>query len=505
MVSRKIKQVNHNKMKKILTFSICVFLGTQFLNAQTTKVELKEKKNKVIYLSLNENNELLNSVDNNGDIIDAARITKGKDNQINLYFKWINPLKYKLSWKDSTLTDERDKAITEFINLLVGQFGSTVSSLNVPSANFTNTDAKAKSEEIKAIDFKDKDLLLLLIQLRSNQSRLKPDEISTLNEFFEKLKNLDNLVSKDVSAQSTEIYSNLYSFKDINDYNDKDKGFSKQSKSVSNLEGDLTNIESIRKEIADKLKGISIGDDEMMKSYFRAILTSYLEKSLTKLNSDKKIIEKLKPILKIVENSNANESSKKKGYYKIRSVEFDNGKKLETVLTISEYEFKKESSDFTKKGNLLNQKFEFRKYDIFDVSVSTGIFYGNTTLKGFGVANDGTNFTITEEDINKNTAVTAVFLNFNFKTSRFFSPLLQLGIDPTKKRPFMLLGTGFSIPVARIAISGGPIWTWNQSLDKLSVGQTITSTTDLEKDISYKFDAAPKGWYIGIQYNFGTK
>ena len=455
-------------------------------------------------MSINENNELLNSFDNNGDVIDAARNTKGKDNQINLYIKWINPLKYKLSWKDSTLTDERDKAISDFINLLVGQFGSTVSSLNVPSANFTNTDAKTKSEEIKAIDFKNKDLLLLLIQLRGNQSRLKPDEISTLNEFFENLKNLDNLVSKDVSAQSTEIYSNLYSFKDINDYNDKDKGFSKQSKSVSNLEGDLTNIENIRKEIAGKLNGISIGD-EMMKSYFRTILTSYLEQLLTKFNSDKKIIEKLKPILKIVENSTANESSKQKGYYKIRSVEFDNGEKLETVLTISEYEFKKESSDFTKKGDLLNQKFEFRKYDIFDVSVSTGIFYGNTTLKGFGVANDGTNFTITEDDINKNTAVTAVFLNFNFKTSRYFSPLLQLGIDPTKKRPFMLLGTGFSIPVARVAISGGPIWTWNQSLDKLSVGQTITSTTDLDKDISYKFDAAPKGWYIGIQYNFGTK
>lgn len=491
-------------MKTLLTFSICVFLGAQFLNAQTTKVELREKKNQVIYFSLNEKNELLNSVDNNADIIDVARNTKGKDNQINLYFKWINPLKYKLSWRDSTLTDERDKAIAEFINLLVGQFGSTVSSLNVPSANFINTDAKTKSEEIKAIDFKDKDLLLLLIQLRNNQSRLKPDEISTLNEFFEKLKNLDILVSKDISVQSTEIYSNLYSLKDINDYNDKDKGFSKQSKSASNLEGDLTNIESIIKEIADKLKRISIGD-EMMKSYFGAILTSYLEKSLTKFNSDKKIIEKLKPILKIVENSTTNESSKQKGYYKIRSVEFDNGDKLETILTISEYEFKKESSDFSKKSDLLNQKFEFRKYDIFDVSVSTGIFYGNTTLEGFGVANDGTNFTVTEDDINKNTAVTAVFLNFNFKTSRYFSPLLQLGIDPTKKRPFMLLGTGFSIPVARIAISGGPIWTWNQSLDKLSVGQTINSTTDLDKDISYKFDTVPKGWYIGIQYNFGIK
>lgn len=71
-----------------------------------------------------------------------------------------------------------------------------------------------------------------------------------------------------------------------------------------------------------------------------------------------------------------------------------------------------------------------------------------------------------------------------------------------KKRPFLLLGGGFSIPSARIALSGGPIWTWNPSLDKLSVGQTISSTTDLENDIEYKFDIEPKGWYLGIQYNF---
>lgn len=492
-------------MKKILIISICILLGTQFLNAQNIKVELKEKKNQVIYLSLNENNELLCSVDNNGDVIDAARNAKGKDNQINLYLKWINPLKYKLTWKDSTLIDGRDKAITDFISLLVGQFGSSVSNLNLPPANLSSQKVNATdSTEITGLDFSDKDLLLLLIHLRSNQTHLKPSEIRNLNNFFATLKSVDKLVSEDVSKKATEIYLALYNFKDINDYNEKEKGFAKQSKSVSNIEGDLTNIESIRKGIADKLKGISIGD-EMLKSYFGAILTSYLEKSLTKLNADKKIIEKLKPILKIVENSTANESSKQKGFFKIKVAEFDNGKKLETVLTISEYEFKKETADFSKKSDILNQKFEFLKYDIFDVSVSTGLFYGNTTLRGYGVSNNGTNFIVTEDDINKNTAVTAVFLNFNFKTSRYFSPLLQIGIDPTKKRPFMLLGTGFSIPVERLAISGGPIWTWNQSLDKLSIGQTITSTTDLDNDITYKFDVAPKGWYIGIQYNFGTK
>ena len=494
-------------MKKIFTISICFLFGTQFLLAQKSlKFEIKEKKNDVIYLSLNSKNELEYFVDNKGNISDSKKNASGKDNQINLYLKWINPLRYKLSWKDSTLTDERDKAITDFVSLLVGQFGTSVSNLNVPNGKLSDGKNAKDSTEIKGINFADKDLLLLLIHLRSNQNYLDKDkgEIFMLNKFFESLKALDDLVSKDVSVQATEIYSTLFNFKDTSDYYHAENGFKKQSDKLKEIEKELADIEKGRKEISDKLKAISIGN-ELLKSYINAVLTSYLEKSLTKLNNDKKIIEKLKPILETVKASTENESVKHKGYYKIRSMEFDNGKKIETVLTITEYEFKKETSDFSKKSDILSQTFEFQKYDIFDVSVSTGIFYGNTTLKGFGVANDGTNFTVTEDDINKNTAVAAVFLNFNFKTSRYFSPLLQLGIDPTKKRPFMLLGAGFSIPVATIAISGGPIWTWNQSLDNLSVGQTITSTTDLDKDIKYKFEVVPKGWYLGIQYNFGIK
>ncbi|MCU0440674.1 MAG: hypothetical protein MUC49_22495 [Raineya sp.] len=132
-----------------------------------------------------------------------------------------------------------------------------------------------------------------------------------------------------------------------------------------------------------------------------------------------------------------------------------------------------------------------------------GQLYSSSTLKGYGVSNSTSGqFTVTEDDITKGSLVTAIFLNFNFGLgSRYFAPITQIGIDPTKKRPFLLLGGGFSIPNVRIAITSGPIWTWNPSLGKLSVGQTISSTNDLEKDIQYKFNIQPKGWYLGIQYN----
>jgi hypothetical protein len=137
------------------------------------------------------------------------------------------------------------------------------------------------------------------------------------------------------------------------------------------------------------------------------------------------------------------------------------------------------------------------------VAVSAGIFYSQATLKGFGVSTNNNQMSVTEDNIDKNTAVTATFLNLCFNLgSRYFSPLFQWGIDPTKKHPYLLAGVGFSIPAAKFAISGGPLWTWDASLNKLSVGSTVLSTTDLDKDIKYKFYGKPKGWYLGLQFNF---
>lgn len=489
-------------MKKLITIIVLFLFGTQSSFAQKPlKIELKDKKKDVIYLSKTKNNDIDIVVSNKANELDSKKSVNAKDNSVNIFLEWINPLKYKLTWRDTTLTDERDKAISDFVSLLVGQFGKQVSDLNVPKSSFLTEPTKNDSTEIKGIDFKDKDLLLLLIHLRANQNHLNikdKGEIYKLNNFFEILKNLDDLVFEDVSASLTKIYSALFDYKDIKDYNDK---YSKQTKEFSDIEANLEKIETGRKTLAENIKSLTI-EDKMLQSYTNAVLNSYLEKSLAKLNNDKKITSKLKPILEIVKASTENESEKYKGNFKIRNVEFEDGKRFETVLTITEYEFKKETAEFTKKSEILNKTFSFQKYDIFDIAVSTGLFFGNTTLKGFGVSNDANTFKVTEDDINKNSAITAVFLNFNFKTSRYFSPLLQLGIDPTKKRPFLLLGGGFSIPVARIAFSAGPIWTWNQSLDKLKVGQTINSTTDLDKDIKYKFEVEPKGWYFGIQYNF---
>jgi len=488
-------------MKKVISFSIILLLGSQLLIAQKPlKFELKSKKKDVIYFNLSDKNELEYIVIENE--LDSKKSVNAKDNSINIYLKWINPLKYKLTWKDSTYTDARDKAITDFINALVAQFGAPVSELN----KAVTPKGVVTSGKIATRSFTNMNLVVWFLHIMGNKTEIEkiPDEADLINSIAEKLEELDKLNSNNIPDAVTKIYVSLMDIKDISQYN---TDFPKQLAKVTEIEDDKTGfkkMESLQKSISDELQKFALSND-LLSTFSKVAISNYNETVTTNLNSNKKIVQKLQPVLEIVKASTENESDNPttKGYFKIRTAEFEDGKELESILTITEFEFKKETTEFSKKSDVVNKKFKFQKYDIFDVSVSTGLFFANATLTLFGVANDANNnFIVTEDYINKNTAVAAVFLNFNFKTSRYFSPLFQLGIDPTKKRPFMLAGAGFSIPVARIAISAGPIWTWQQSLDKLTVGQTITSTTDLDKDIKYKFNFEPRGWYLGIQYNF---
>lgn len=490
-------------MKKIIIFSIIFLLGSQLLMAQKPlKFETKDKKKQVLYLSLNDKNELEYVVSESD--LDWKRNVNAKDNSMNIYMKWFNPLKYKITWKDSTMTDDRDKAITDFISALVGQFGTPVSGLNQEAQS---PKAQTPAGDIESRSFSNINLVIWLLHMQENQTALKknPEDVQRINELSKQLEELDKLNAKDISKSATDIYTALIGITDISQYNTE---FQKQTKVVADIEGKdsgFAKIESSQKLIVSKLEQFTLTDNELLQTFTKTVISNYIETVTENLNSNKKIISKLKPIVEIVENSTkyVSENTSAKDYYKIRSADFDDGKKLETILTITEYEFDKETKEFKKKSDVISKTFVFQKYDIFDVSVSTGLFFANATLKGYGVANDASNnFIVTEDNINKNTAVAAVFLNFNLKTSRYFSPLFQLGIDPTKKRPFLLAGAGLSIPGARIAFSAGPIWTWDQSLDKLTVGQIVTSTTDLEKDIKYKFNFEPRGWYLGIQYNF---
>jgi len=502
-------------MRKIISLTaICFLIASSVYAQKALSIQGKKVKDGVIYLTFDGKTLEYFTPDKTADskknVGESTTFSLKDDNSCNIYLKWLNPLKYKLTWKDTTYIDERDKAINDFVTILVAQFGSPVTSLNKSeskslidkSTKATLTAATGLTELVIPDGFNNIDLTMLYLQLRSNQNLLTEDERKKLNEITKSISELDTKISTNISKEVDDIFIELLA---LNDPSNVANIVTEKEAQIKKYYDLYTELENLEKSIVKSLSELTL-TDKLLNSYTKTIFSKFIDQTTSTISTNINLTNKLKPVVEVVKNSINDESSNTatKGFYRSRSVGFEDGKKLKTSLTITEFEYKKETKDFPKKGDVLQKSLNFQKYDFFAISVSTGLFYSNTTLKGYGVSNtNGSQFTVTEDDITKSSPVTAVFLNFNFGIgSRYFVPLAQIGIDPTKERPFLLLGGGFSIPSARIAITGGPIWTWNPSLNKLYVGQTISSTTDLDKDIQYKFDVQPKGWYLGIQYNF---
>lgn len=498
-------------------FTLCGFLffSISIYGQQGLAPEGKKIKDGVIYLTFDGKNleyfSPNNSADSRKSVNEAMKFSLKNDNSCNIYMKWINPLKYKITWKDSTYVDEREKAINDFVTLLVAQFGSPVSSLN----NNESSSLIAKSQKptlrvgstelfIPENGFNNTDLTFLYMHLRANQNVLTDEERKNLSSITKDISELDKKIAVNISKNIDNMFIELFSLSDptmvrnvvdmkineLNKFND------------THLE-----VNKLQNIILKSLSEITL-KDKLLNSYTKTVISNFINHTITINNSNKVLIDKLIPIIDQMNSSinidEVSSNSATKDFYRIRNISFEDGQQLKTDLILTEYEYKKDTKEIIKKDNILNKSITFQKYDFFSVSVSTGIFYSSTTLKGFGVSNspDG-QFIVTEDNITENNPITAVFLNFNFGIgSRYFAPLTQIGIDPTQRRPFILLGGGFSIPSARISFTSGPLWTWSPTLNNLTVGNTITSTTQLDQDIQYNFELKPKGWYLGIQYNF---
>jgi hypothetical protein len=470
-------------------------------------------------------------------------------NYANIYINWLNPLKYKTTWTDTTIEDERDKLLKDFIAAAVVPFGSTVSELNTNnSKNIINKANKSRSAAnkknraanetiIKQIEEKIKNKIKLTksdsLTLNKANKEIKKDTITEiegfqdldLNHWYIDVLQAEQTLNSDDVAKINDVIKLITSFDKIDAVDDKNKikkyflvlfdltaptdvativkNQNDWIESRISTEGTYKNVENIGSGILTDLNDLVL-EDKFISSYTKTIITEFVKKKIASFKTNIDLIEKLKPLHVLMKKSTTDSLPGNSAYIKLRSVRFDDGKKIETSLTITEYTYNAEKNIYEPAANgVYKTSLGFRRYSLFDIKASAGVFYSSATLKGFGTGeNDNGEMIVKEDNINNNTAVTAAFVNFLIG-DRYLSAIpLQIGIDPTKERPYLLLGGGVAIPVARFAITAGGIWTWQQDLDTLKTNDIIKSTLDLEKDVKYNFQMKPAGWYLDIQYNF---
>ncbi|RQO66822.1 hypothetical protein DBR40_21445 [Pedobacter sp. KBW01] len=495
-------------MKSILAFLIFLTLGLSGLQAQTQSPSSKIKqKYFFIFLDGDKVRYFLNKEEEGEPIKNTLFPLSGTYS--NIFMKWLNPLKYTIDFKDTVGVDPRDQVIKDYIAALQQQHGAAAATVATKSGSSGDGYGKTGGNNLKGepivtpveiISFRNQRLVQLYTSLRINQDKFSESERKEINRFGGILEELDAISAKvNMAARLDNIFTSLYGIQDPKEVQPATNAFRIE---LNNATSTYDENEKLQFLVKREMKALTIAATEE-KTRITETVDEFLLQVNSTLTSNRTLQAKVPPILELMDNSVKTPSKEQPGYYQVKAVSFDEGQTLKKTLTITGREYKADTKSFADTKELAKTNFRFERYDPFGISVSTGIFYGSTTLKGFGVSNTNNEFTVTQDDIEKGNFVTAAFLNFTFNAgSRYLLPFFQLGIDPTKKRPFLMAGGGFRIPSSKFALSAGPLWTWDQKLNKLTVGQKVTSTSDLEKDIKYEFDPSPKGWYLGFQYNF---
>lgn len=509
-------------MMLVICFGSIGQTKTKVINSGSAYLDYSAKMKKMEMFSVDQNSR---SPDEHYEVSDKLILMLNKRQNFNFYLSWINPLKYKLSWIDSISVDESYRQMELFVsslrfvlNLEASSVSKSVSQSDIGKGNVND---KSRKEQEKTVED-----VANIIEIDIPSKELMSPDIQDFYFFLSltDAKDLDNSDRKTINDMRKEIEdfdkNNFLDFKDF--YLESLstlvglESAETAKLSVNSIKGSLKYKEDnlIKKPVSiakfkNQVATISL-QNKVFEHQMKRRLQSAIADAEARVNSEHDLKDKLKPLIAIVDKSledpSRNIDFDSSEFFRSKSLNFNTGEQLSSRIVIREYSFDEKSLSFSPLDEEFTKEFVLRKYNFIYPTFSSGVFYSDTEIVTYGLSNsDNSNeFLIGQDTLRKNTAVVAAFVNFNFDlNSDFFHPFFQVGIDPTKIRPFLLLGGGFFVPASKFAISGGAVFTWEQSLETLKVGDSVKSTTDLQNDIRYGvFDVGVKGWYLGIQYQF---
>lgn len=336
-------------------------------------------------------------------------------------------------------------------------------------------------------------------------------ECNNLNNLISVAKHLDTLLSEDQKGEIEAVFNDL---KAIN-FEKKDET-EQQINDIKN--GSLKAIQAHFKKLSEDLTKFqkAIGDytpeegclekfivqnifSNVLKDF--KVLKAIQEKRFENLNKCYLLVASIK------DKANSSVSSIP-WTIDLKPIEFEKGK-------VSVFKFSINNSDYvvsdheitTSKGKeLSNASFNVRPFKRFIIEVSGGVAYTWLTFPKFGTSTDAQGQQIVSQAGNDNLRrlnfTTLINWNYFVKNSHV-NPFFQAGGGLNAGYPVLLFGGGFRFggiaKVPAFAISGGLASSWVKSLDKLKLGDKVSGTSDVEKDIKYSFNWPPK-LYIGFQF-----
>lgn len=448
---------------------------------------------------------------------------------VNVYMRPVNPLKattdQNISLIDDPTTEAAEKVLDTMLSLLPEQVLGEYASPEKTSPEIEKNEIDILQNEIKKIINSNKTIDSTQVELFKNIAALLESIETDVNSNSESInKNADF-----INAFEREAKSLKGEFDKINDLVQKKrqeevrglftqlkeldfKNGEQTLKFLSELENKLTSLNDHYQKIDSLIK---TERDHLKKrmvplNYISGLMLNEMEEVK---NGQFAKIEKFEQLLKMVKKYAEQAAARSDGVewvVPLGDISAEKGKisTFSIELNSGKYIYDEEKDNITERPSTSLGKHSFRvkKFKKFVPEVAYGTAYTFIEYPVYGTTEDENGNQVVDQSGNEriNNLNISGMINFNyFRSHSAIHPLIQVGLGINNEIPTLLTGGGIRVHIndTRFAISGGLAFTWVKKLNKLSEGDIVTGTAEIDEDLTYQFNWPPKP-YVGFQFKF---
>ncbi|MBL7951129.1 MAG: hypothetical protein JNM62_05365 [Flavobacteriales bacterium] len=212
------------------------------------------------------------------------------------------------------------------------------------------------------------------------------------------------------------------------------------------------------------------------------------------------LISNLTELMSLMTDAQSKASTTTHGTELLHQESIPKGKAEVVTIKIKKrsFEVKGNYSVVMEESDFFAQKLKFMRAHTFYPQVFPGLVFVNSSFDEFTAEEDSTGVMRVSSETSKPGYFNAAgMVNFNFKLGRREEvPFLQIGVSAKRARPQFFVGAGIRF-TDWFAISTGAAMHWQASLDKLAIGDRVSSQDNLEKDLRYQLGRPQL--YFGVQ------
>ncbi|MBO9564986.1 MAG: hypothetical protein J7621_19575 [Niastella sp.] len=434
-----------------------------------------------------------------------------KQSSVVVYIKPMNPLNYSLessiAFTASPIRLESEAAMESIVSLLT----DFVSQNNKDKQKAADEKLKAKAleEANKKNNKKAKAVEAAAEEPACNK-------IDGLIEVIEK--NINPLLKKDQKKQVADLFTAL---KNIN--------FERQQETREQIDGVARKIEPLETDLGD-LKTYIEQLEELISKYdcpnphpyiVKIVFGELAAKMKPVLKEKTDRLNNLKKCLDVVDKAYKKAAANEEGLVWMipyeddkndNVIEVKKGSTSNYTVIINEAGYKLSDNNeivTIEKQVKIKATLRIAKFQRFITEVTPGTAYSFLQFPKYGTVTDANGKQTVAEAGTENfkRLSFSAMVNFNyFITHSSVNPFLQIGVGANTDYPAFFTGAGIRFDlglgtVKAISVSGGIVSSWIKKLNKLAVGDEVSGTAELEKDLTHEFRWPPKP-YIGIQLKF---